>query len=1008
MSEDRSNKKILLALVVVLLAVGGAGFFFVYKAGLKREGIFEQAERAMKEKRFDDVIKFAKETLVSNPEHPNARVLLLHALVETKQLDEARDKAEEYWANGAGDVFAGRHLCQVAMNDRRYRAAERIALILTDKEPAIAYQLLAFIPDMRGLEMDDVRSRLSAAETMRDSASIVDDHTHRAVALLFSASVLMEIAPYVPARDAVVARARETLREAVTAANQARTHDNSFNYDVVMGSIHVLSGDLNDAELGAKMLSAYTDGVLRDESAIAMLAKYAMDRQDWDEAVRLAGSLQKSYWWLRTYWHARAGGNLDATMRMIDTAPILSDLDRDVLRADALLRGGKKDEAKTRLEEIITNTEATPSQIIRALVRLQQGFGVKAAVAAADSAKLADRDDTNLKALLASLMLSGEGSDERGLEFVRQLVAGGNIGGMPLSGAARASFLARRLESASDNTAELHLERAMVQLGRAQANGDPTDEKTKKLLADVREDLGALVEDKQSSKPVLCQAFLIATAVRDTALAGRLIGRAIAMEGEPAAIDVDVLRNARRLPDGRVPTTFVEGIRSVAKTSPADRFVNVFADAVENRVQDPAELLSALEAAAADEGSAPFALRLAGRVAISLQELAKAEEFGRRLLSIRPGNMHALQIIGTVLTLRNEYAEVLELYKGAPETITGAGQQVMALLRLDRKEEALALARTTRNSEPHSPIAAQILAQTYAEMGGDSNLRKALAVLSRVGSRPDVKHVRAEILLRLDEKSRASHIYEAILNTSRFADFRAWNGLMISKMPNRLQEFADFSGHVLADQRLHLTPNVRAHVHMARGTALETLGEMKDALSEYEAAAKEDPAQWQARNNAAWHIATIPVRGRLPEARAHIEAALEIARKKPDLVAADTASLHDTAAEVYAVLGKKEEALRHINDALGEVSKEKYVRYATHKAKIFLRFKEKDNAKRLLETLVKEFSTDAHIAQARDMLSEIHVSEQVITEDGGEILPDLPDDEDPEDKDDNEKEGKEE
>ena len=450
MSERRSKKKLLLFLVVLfVLGLGGAGFFFIYKSGLKREGIFDQARRAMKEKRYEDAIRFAKETLVSDPEAQPARMLLLHALIESDKVEEAKKVAEEYWADGTGDVFAGHHLCQLAMNERRYDEAERIALVLTDKEPAIAYQLLAFIPDMRGLEIDDVRSRIAAADTMRDSASIVEHPTHKATSLLFSASVLLEVAPYfrlggkeTAAYMSIMARARETLSAAAGAANTARTHDHNFNYDVVMGSIRALSEDQVTSELGAKMLQPYIDGVLRDEGAISTLVKYYLQREEWDTAVELAGTLKKSYWWLRTYWVARASGNLEIAMRMIETAPVMAERDRLILRADALLRHGERDKAREALTTVLSDAESNANVTMRALLRYQTAFGIKEAVAMAEEVKLADRADTKLKALLASLMLAGEGADERGLSFVRELVGSG--AGKPAPGGCGSCELSRK------------------------------------------------------------------------------------------------------------------------------------------------------------------------------------------------------------------------------------------------------------------------------------------------------------------------------------------------------------------------------------------------------------------------------------------------------------------------------------------------------------------------------------------------------------------------------------
>ena len=64
------SRSILLTAVVVLL-LGGmvVAFHEIYQRGLTREGLFERAQRAYREMRFDDAIRLANETLESEPRH---------------------------------------------------------------------------------------------------------------------------------------------------------------------------------------------------------------------------------------------------------------------------------------------------------------------------------------------------------------------------------------------------------------------------------------------------------------------------------------------------------------------------------------------------------------------------------------------------------------------------------------------------------------------------------------------------------------------------------------------------------------------------------------------------------------------------------------------------------------------------------------------------------------------------------------------------------------------------
>jgi len=64
---------LLTTLVVVLLGGMAVAFYEIYQRGLTREGLYERAERAYRETRFDDAVRLAHETLESEPRHAHAR-----------------------------------------------------------------------------------------------------------------------------------------------------------------------------------------------------------------------------------------------------------------------------------------------------------------------------------------------------------------------------------------------------------------------------------------------------------------------------------------------------------------------------------------------------------------------------------------------------------------------------------------------------------------------------------------------------------------------------------------------------------------------------------------------------------------------------------------------------------------------------------------------------------------------------------------------------------------------
>ncbi|MHC4732593.1 MAG: tetratricopeptide repeat protein, partial [Planctomycetota bacterium] len=503
------------------------------------------------------------------------------------------------------------------------------------------------------------------------------------------------------------------------------------------------------------------------------------------------------------------------------------------------------------------------------------------------------------------------------------------------------------------------LQRALSTLVRARRGEDSGE--SKELRARVLADVKALEQDALAGKATLVASFNLAASLGEAELAGRLLGRAITMEGPPDALDARVLRLAVALDDDAVSKRLVAGVRLAAESSQAGAFVSAYADAVESRAKDRAALIAALEAAASEESSRRPALELASRVALGENDLATAERLARAALEAHPGSDSAMEVLGGVLLRRGAFAQVLSLYDDLERVpVRGKYQVVDALMALKRTDKGLATAREIVAETPRSVDAHILLARVYLDRKEE---RKALSVLNMAPANPLVAHMRATLLIQLEDYGMAERLYQVLLISSRFRDVQAWHGLKLTMAEQkRASEFVAISRRILDGDYLDDAKPVRAIVHYLRGVALEADGKARDALADYEAALRDDDRMWYAFNNAAWHIARLD-RTRIKVARTYIDRALELNADEP--------SVHDTAAEVCTTLEDFDGALHHMDRALALASGERAASFMVHKARILVRFDHDDAARTLLEKVRGEYADMPAAKQARGLLWEI-------------------------------------
>jgi tetratricopeptide (TPR) repeat protein len=966
------TRSILLTAVIVVLVGGLAvAFYWVYERGLTREGLFERAERAYREMRFDDAARLANETLASEPRHDHARRLLAEALLGAQRWDEARAQLKLLRDDADHGEFAVVWFCQLALRDGDLDEAESLARTIADSDPEFAYRVLALIQDHRGLATDSWRQRLAASATMRGLASLVETDSAKADAYLFAADVSLEVAPVLQQSKGLLRQARKDLELAASHAGAASQADHAYEYDYSMGLVRILSEDEQEAELGAKGLRKYTSGVRRQETAIAALAKYHLAREEWSEALDLVREVKDAYAWLRILWTVSNSPHEDIALKVFDAGPLADGPERRLMRADLLLRckgEARRNEGREALEAIARDPGSQTGLVLRALLTLAMRTDVKRARAVAEAADVQARDDYRITAFLATLLSIDEQDKERGLELARQLARTTDtpmqsrdvmrmLGGS--NGAALERYLETQVAKGGQTGLQHRLQRALNTLARARRGED--GEESKELRARVLADVKALEQDALAGKATLVASFNLAASLGEAELAGRLLGRAITMEGPPDALDARVLRLAVALDDDAVSKRLVAGVRQAAESSQAGAFVSAYADAVESRAKDRAALIAALEAAASEESSRRPALELASRVALGENDLATAERLARAALEAHPGSDSAMEVLGGVLLRRGAFAQVLSLYDDLERVpVRGKYQVVDALMALKRTDKGLATAREIVAETPRSVDAHILLARVYLDRKEE---RKALSVLNMAPANPLVAHMRATLLIQLEDYGMAERLYQVLLISSRFRDVQAWHGLKLTMAEQkRASEFVAISRRILDGDYLDDAKPVRAIVHYLRGVALEADGKARDALADYEAALRDDDRMWYAFNNAAWHIARLD-RTRIKVARTYIDRALELNADEP--------SVHDTAAEVCTTLEDFDGALHHMDRALALASGERAASFMVHKARILVRFDHDDAARTLLEKVRGEYADMPAAKQARGLLWEI-------------------------------------
>jgi len=961
----------LLVTLVVLCALGYVGLS-VYERGLEREGMYERAERALRDQNFPEAIRLLRETLLSEPGHRRARELMLFALEHVGQLEELRDLAEKWAAEGGENGAALRTLCQLAVNRGDYAEADRIARSLAESQPDFCYHVLALLQDHAGIAKGEPRLRLEAAATMRGLASVTQSDAAKAEALIFATAVTLEVLPEDAGRTPrLMDRLRQDMRAAVDAATQARQRDGTYAYDLTMARIRILSEKPDESELASQTLRKYVHGIARSEPGIADLALYHIRRSEWNEAVDLMRELKDGYLWQRAFLLLSRSAPRKAALDVLDAGPDRDRPERRLVRADLLLRGednAEREAGQAILRSFLENPASDISHVLAALQLLALRMDVQTARAAAQDAKLVERDNMRLNAFLASLLSSREEDKAEALALAERLALSTDsdeesremmrlLGG---KGAAFERYIESQVAKGGEGATMHRLNRALGLLARNRGGADAAE--GAEMRAKVEKDLAVLLADPDAKKPNLVMAFQLAALAGSREMAGGFLGRAVAMPGEPLDLGLRVLDSAAQVENREAIERISQGAVDTAAKGPAPAFVRAFAQALLLTGASRDGIPALLEGAASEAASRRPALTLAAEYALARGDIDTAARIAALQLAEDPGQAGARDIVAARMLRDKQYAEVLEFYKGVEKkTADGYARVVDALVLLDRKTEALEVAREARNTHPGVALPYAQLAQIYTDLGRP---RDALAVLSLAPSNhPYLLHLRADLLLQNGDYSLAGQIFESLLVVSAFRDRGAWAGLYETLVrQEKLDEFQALSGRVLGADFLKQYRGERAHVHVLRGMSFEAGGKLHEALSDYEAAVEANGNAWEALNNAAWHIAQLAP-GRIDVAKGYVDRALEL--RPGDAV------ILDTAAEVYAIAGDTARALGFMDDALAKVSAERKPKYLLHKVMLLKAAERDTDMTALLKELAASHPDEPQGKRAKEMLWEI-------------------------------------
>lgn len=336
---------------------------------------------------------------------------------------------------------------------------------------------------------------------------------------------------------------------------------------------------------------------------------------------------------------------------------------------------------------------------------------------------------------------------------------------------------------------------------------------------------------------------------------------------------------------------------------------------------DNARMLSNLGAAVGRMGRDEEALEIFSRAAeiepanpsihanralalVQLERLSEALAAIERSVALAPENPGFRLHLSQVLTLMNRHADAVRTLEEAsaadPDNAETLRELGKALRRAGRRDEAVPVLRRAVELDPDSALALGQLAVSLGEIG---ETKESLELLERATDiDPDNAFLRRNQCAALTHLSRHAEALEAIeqavVNRPKRAEYHEVRGLVLSN----LGRYAEAVSAI--EKAVELEPD-NASFHERLAGLLSNEGRMEKALAEVERAVDLSPESHKARNLQADLLRELD---RLDEAEATAAVAMELAP--------DEHVILFTATEIALARRNEEEALRRLRKAL--------------------------------------------------------------------------------------------
>jgi tetratricopeptide (TPR) repeat protein len=957
---------IVLGLLALLLGGGAFAAYKVYRRGEAREGLLDRARSAARQGRIEEAESLFREVLRSDPGHVQARELLLDLLYATGRTDQADRFCTEWLEVDPAAEVPRKYRVQIAIGEGRTDDAAALARSMADKLPEFSYSVLATLTDFAGVRDDNVAQRMAAAETAENLVGNTMDDEAAADALLLAASIQLEVAAFEPKVADRLRRRGLRNAEAASAANEkANQTGRKEHFESRKARIGLLSENPEDALMAADALRRTIVGNVANDPAHLALALFHMRRSEWTEALSSIRQLRHPYSLFRCLWWLNRAGQRAVALQVLET-PATGDLPPYQIKRLDLLLGGSAEEKAAGLKlaaEMARQHAANTGILFATAFTLCRHGEAKEALRLLEETPGVDVSDTRLKALIAAVATRQGGDPARNETNVQELMSVLDLSSeegrqaLRLLGLGGGELVGRvfdaQIEKGGEAALNYRLQRVVALGMRARAEKD--EEASRALRERSLADLKAILESPDARKGGLMEATDIALLLGAPDLAGRMLARAITMEGPPEAVEARPLELSMAMPPGDFLRSFSDGISAGADASPSPAYLRAIAAATANRCADIPGLIAALEAAAAEPGSRLPSLRLAGMLAFDRGDHARAEAAARRILEEKRDDWDGRFLLGGVFLVRKEFAAVLELHGEKPDRPLLAYRQCAgALLGLGRKDDALRTAKQAAELYPSNPFSSLLLAQVYLQRGEE---REALRVLSLAPPAPESLRLRGRLLLKFEQFELARQTYESLLVQAGWKDREAWAAIHeCFRRVDRAGEFMEISAKAIGAGVLNEEPAILSLLHILRAKTFEQEGRIAEALKSCEEAIALDPKNWNALNDAAWHIAqTQP--SRIADARGYIDRAMELATKNPAVL--------DTAARVRTVQGDHAGALRLMDEVVRAAP---LPRYLLHRAEVLLDLGNRAEARTLLERVMKEAPGTREEGRAKELL----------------------------------------